>query len=190
MSSFARVLVRLAVRVIARPLEVHERLPDRAAAIIVLGSPVRPDGSVSRPVEERLNEAVALWQRGLAPLVCLTGGKTRGASIAEAEAMAARLLVMGVPRSALLVEDGSRTTRENALNCAQLLAGGAEVVLVSQPFHLRRSRMWFRRFGMKPRAHWIADSLQYDDAGRAVRWVAREYGAWVYELIQGAVRGR
>ncbi len=125
---------------------------------------------------ERVRAGVELWQRGAAPILCMTGGMTRDAPTAEAAAMAAVAAVAGVPETALLVEPAALTTHENARNVARILLpqGKARVLLVTQPFHLRRARMWFRRYGLDARGWLITDSLQFR-APRALRWVLREY---------------
>ena len=59
-------------------------------------------------------------------------------------------LGLGVPPSACLLEEESRTTRENARFTAQLLRarGIQQVLLVSDGYHLPRARMLFRREGI------------------------------------------
>ncbi|MBC7974045.1 MAG: YdcF family protein, partial [Myxococcales bacterium] len=57
--------------------------------------------------------------------------------------------------------------------------------LVTQPFHGRRSLRLFRHAGFDARVWHIADSLQYRDRRRAMRWLVREYAAWVLLLLRG-----
>jgi uncharacterized SAM-binding protein YcdF (DUF218 family) len=56
--------------------------------------------------------------------------------------------------------------------------------LVTQPFHGRRAARVFRAEGFEPHVWHIADSLQYRDRVRAVRWLVREYAAWAKELAR------
>jgi uncharacterized SAM-binding protein YcdF (DUF218 family) len=58
------------------------------------------------------------------------------------------------------------------------------VWLVTQPFHARRALRLFRAAGLDARAWHIADSVQYRDRGRAVRWLVREYAAWAKLLLR------
>jgi uncharacterized SAM-binding protein YcdF (DUF218 family) len=171
-------LLRSLVRMLSRPLELRDK-PAPADAIVVLGAPLRPDGRLSDVLEERVRAGVELWQRGLAPLLCMSGGRGPGvrAEIAEADAMAARARELGVPAAALVIEGESANTSKNAKNIAMILGsrGARRVLLVTQPFHLRRSAMWFRRAGLEVNGYWIADSLQYREAVRGLRWVGKEY---------------
>lgn len=200
---------------LARPLRVADRVAassvggadsvPRARAIIVLGAPLAPDGLLSELGAERVRAAAELWERGGAPRVVVSGGVTRGAARSEAAGMAEGLVALGVPRPAILLEEHSRTTAENAARCAELLgapsealaeapdeaeatrseAPHGEVWLVTQPFHARRAQRYFRRAGFAPRVWHIADSIAERDPRAAVRWSLREYLAWVKALTWG-----
>ena len=134
---------------------------------------------------ERVAAALALWRAGGGRCVVATGGVTHGARRAEADALAEALRAGGVPADALVVERASRTTAENAaLTAAALARRGARTVwVVTQPFHARRAAYLLTRAGLDARAWHIADSLQYRDRARAVRWLVREYGAWARLLL-------
>src|SRR5690606_34125012 len=120
---------------------------------------------------------VGLWQRGAAPLLCVTGGGPPGR--VEADAMAERALALGVDPAALRVERRSRSTEENARFTAAMLAAERcrTVWIVSQPFHLARARYLFRRAGLAALAWHADDSVQFRQPGRALKWLAREYAA-------------
>jgi uncharacterized SAM-binding protein YcdF (DUF218 family) len=86
-----------------------------------------------------------------------------------------------LPAEALLLESASQTTVENAHRVAEILAerGMRRVLVVTTPFHLRRSVRWFRRAGLVAEGWFIVDSVQFRDARRGLRWIAREYGSWL-----------
>jgi uncharacterized SAM-binding protein YcdF (DUF218 family) len=153
---------------------------------VVLGAPVRADGSLRDVVEERVQAGVALWRRGLAPLLCMTGGRGPGivAAISEASAMARRAEELGVPARCLLLEDASRNTSTNARNINMLLRRGraGRVIVVTQPFHSRRSVLWFRRMGLEAVAYRIEDSVQFRQPRRGFRWVLKEYASLARDL--------
>jgi uncharacterized SAM-binding protein YcdF (DUF218 family) len=120
----------------------------RAEAIVVLGARLLPDGSPGNALSRRIAVGIALWHRGAAPLLLLSGGG--GRVRAEADAMAEAALAAGVPRSALLIEPRSGNTLENAVESAALLRrrGLRSVLLVSERYHLYRARLLFRRAGL------------------------------------------
>lgn len=173
---FRRVLLRALARGLSAPLARGDAFRP-ADAIVVLGARLTPEGELSALLEERVRAGVGLWQRGGAPILCVTGGGPPGR--VEADAMAAHALALGLDRAALRVERQSLTTEENARYTAALL--GAEqcrtVWIVSQPFHLLRARWLFRRHGFEPLAWRVEDSVQYRWPGSGLRWVVREYAA-------------
>ena len=172
-------------RVLEAPLEVRDAWAV-ADVIVVLGVPLRGD-RLSTIGRERVDAAAALWRAGAAPRVCVTGGRTSGAARSEAEVMAAALEAHGVPADAIVIEPTALHTAANAAACAGLLLprGWRHVWLVTQPFHSRRARYLFRRAGFAARAWHVVDSVQYARRDRALRWLVREYGAWVRGVLPG-----
>ncbi|WP_243391600.1 YdcF family protein [Pseudohalioglobus lutimaris] len=125
-----------------------------AEAIVVLGGATRGDTHMSSMADlnaraDRLTHAVALYKANKAPLVLLSGGAPEG-SRAEALQMADFLELMGVPRTALLLEQQSRDTRQNASYSGVLLEarGVKRILLVTSAFHLRRAVPLFEREGL------------------------------------------
>jgi uncharacterized SAM-binding protein YcdF (DUF218 family) len=172
----SRPVLAQVARVLGAPLAVKDPLAP-LDAIVVLGAPLGRGGRVTDIVAERAAAAAALWRAGGAPLVCPTG---RG----EADAIADLLVAAGVPEAALRVERDARNTYENALRSAALLAADdvRAVWLVTQPFHGRRARWWFRRAGLEARVWHIDDSVQFRHPARGLGWVVREYAAWARAL--------
>ena len=58
------------------------------------------------------------------------------------------------------------------------------VWIVTQPFHGRRARRCFRRAGLDARVWPIVDGIEEREPSRALRWIAREYAAWLRELTR------
>lgn len=113
-------------------------------AIVVLGCRVRPDGTASPALARRARHAAALYRRGLAPVVVLTGGVgTHPPSEARAAAVVAR--AEGVPAEALVLEERSTSTEENAREAARLI-DAERVLVVSDAYHAFRAERVFRRY--------------------------------------------
>lgn len=128
-----------------------------AEAIVVLGgatkSAVPPRLSVDLSEEgDRLLYAAQLYQRSLAPLVIVSGGRIdwRGRGSSESADMAAILRQIGVPASAILQEPDSLNTYENAVNVKKILdsRGIRRVLLVTSAIHMPRSLLIFQRQGI------------------------------------------
>ncbi|WP_233151492.1 YdcF family protein [Mycobacterium lehmannii] len=114
--------------------------PAPADAAIVLGAAV--DGDKPSPVlEERLRHAAALYESGQIDWVVLTGGVGQGDTLSESQAGRDWLIKAGVPADRLLIENRSRTTRQNFVYAQPLLAEHEinRVLIVSDPLHMRRA---------------------------------------------------
>lgn len=111
----------------------------RADAIVVLGA-AQYDGRPSAILRARLDHGIALFEAGVAPYLVVTGGKAEGDRTTEAASARAYVLGRGVPRSAILVEDRGRTTRESLRGVADILRAHdlTRVVFVSDRTHMLR----------------------------------------------------
>jgi uncharacterized SAM-binding protein YcdF (DUF218 family) len=121
-----------------------------ADAIVVLGAALRPDGTPGEPLLRRIRHGIELFKAGGAPRLVLCGGGGRGSGRSEAAAMRDIALAAGVPAEAMLLDERSTSTYENAVETAALLRthGLRTVLLVSERFHLPRARMLFRLNGV------------------------------------------
>ncbi|HEY5922649.1 MAG TPA: YdcF family protein [Kofleriaceae bacterium] len=171
-------MIGLVAKLLEAPLAVRDVAAAPRDAIVVLGAPLSPRGELTPILDERVAAAAALYRAGGGRHVVASGGTTHGAPRAEAAALAAGLRAAGIRD--VLVEDQSLTTAQNARFTAELLAplGVRTIWLVTQPFHGKRAALLFRRAGLEPQLWHIADSVQYRDRKRAVRWLLREYGSW------------
>lgn len=127
-----------------------------AEAIILLGGGTRGKTPGGRYADtnaqgDRLWEVVRLWRAGKAPRIIISGGGPEG-EISEAQLMADILVSVGVPRSAMVLEERSRNTHDNAVYTAQLLRDQQldSVLLVTSAFHMRRALACFAAQGVSP----------------------------------------
>jgi len=133
--------------------KVNEETLPKADAIVILGGGqyygwlkkqnIRLDDLES----SRVAAGARAWLAGRAPVIILTGGKT--GRISEAQRMAEAINRLGVPDSALLLEERSRSTRDNALYTAALAKprGVRTVLLVTSGLHMPRAVLVFREAG-------------------------------------------
>jgi uncharacterized SAM-binding protein YcdF (DUF218 family) len=124
--------------------------PTRPAdAIVVLGSAVLPGERPSPSLARRIGRGIELWQAGLAPVLVPSGGVGRFPP-SEAEVMARVARAGGVPDSALVLERAATSTSESAEHVRVLAEshGWQRLILVSEPYHLRRASLLFRSEGL------------------------------------------
>jgi uncharacterized SAM-binding protein YcdF (DUF218 family) len=110
-----------------------------AGAIVVLGA-AEYDGVPSEALRLRLDHAIDLYRRGVAPIVVLTGGRQQGDRFTEAGVGFLHLRAAGIPESALRLENQGTDTWESLKAASRFLRaeGVHEVVLVSSPYHSLR----------------------------------------------------
>ena len=118
-------------------------------AIVVLGSAVWPGEQPSPSLSRRIGRGIELWKAGLALVLVPSGGVGRYPP-AEAEVMARVARAGGVPDSALVLDLEATSTSESAEKIRALAAahGWQRVILVSEPYHLRRASLMFRSAGL------------------------------------------
>jgi uncharacterized SAM-binding protein YcdF (DUF218 family) len=122
----------------------------KADAIVVLGA-AQWDGKPSPVLRARVDHAIALWRRGMAPVLVMTGGQAPGDTTSEAAVERRYAMSHGVPSDAIRTEARSRNTSESLRNVAAMLPGESRnVILVSDGFHMLRLSILARRFGLRP----------------------------------------
>jgi uncharacterized SAM-binding protein YcdF (DUF218 family) len=123
-----------------------------ADVIVILGSRVNAGGVPGVALTRRTQHAVALYQHGLAPAIICSGGQAGSETSTEAAAACHLAASLGVPPAALLLESQARSTEENALDTAAIMAvhGWRTVLVVSDGYHLYRADLLFQRAGLIP----------------------------------------
>jgi uncharacterized SAM-binding protein YcdF (DUF218 family) len=122
-----------------------------ADAIVVLGA-AQYVGRPSPVLRARVDHAVSLWKRGLAPTLILTGGTGVGDTTSEAAVARKYAMSKGVPDHAIVIERHGRTTSESMQAVARIMDDRERntVILVSDPFHMLRLSILARRYGLVP----------------------------------------
>ena len=120
-----------------------------ADAIVVLGA-AQYAGRPSPVLKARLDHGIALFKKGMAPRLILTGGRGEGDTTTEAAVGRRYAMRHGVPASAILLEDVGRTTDESMHGVASIMhdAGVKRALLVSDRFHMLRLDILARRHGI------------------------------------------
>ena len=135
-------------------------LPRRADAAVLLTGIAEVNKSPHDRVylgtgADRLTHVLWLYRAGRVRRILVSGdsGAVLTKAHTEAHDLVTLLRLAGVPNSAIILEDKSRNTRENALLARQLLAGMPELdtlILVTSAFHQRRALGCFTKVGLRP----------------------------------------
>lgn len=156
---------------------------ERYGAIVILGGAMSPASPPRRvypdlsDAADRVWHAARLYRHGIATRIIASGGKStglehRGDIASEATSMRQLLMDLGIPAKAIILEETSRTTHENA-TFTKKLVGNQRVALVTSAFHMPRAHAIFEKAGIP------ADAFPTDfrvspetDAGWA-RWLPK-----------------
>ncbi len=122
--------------------------------IVVLGGDLRPGNltsadRVANTSLVRVMEAIRLWKGIPGSQVVLSGGTISHRVMTTASGMALLAEELGVPRDAILLEEESWDTEDEARVLKSVL-GTAPFALVTSAFHMPRSVRLFRQKGLNP----------------------------------------
>ena len=133
---------------LAMPLLRIASNPTKADVIVILSGGRYHDGSLNEAALSRTIAGVRLYMRGLAPRLLFSGGPCCGQSASVL--MADLAMDLGVPRSAVLLEERSNRTHDSAINSAAILrtSGMKTAILVTSPLHMLRARLAFQAAGV------------------------------------------
>lgn len=181
-----------------------EAMP-KADVIVLLGGgmyptpPEWPHAGMGASAD-RVWHAARLYHAGKAPWIIASGGSMgwSGERRSGAESMRELLLAFGVPDSAILLEERSRNTHDNAVFSAEIMheRGLETALLVTSALHMHRSAAVFRAAGLPFTAaatdfeiapepahilRWLPDAQALADSTRALK----EYLGLVVYRIRG-----
>lgn len=141
-----------------------------ADAILVLGA-AQYNGRPSPVLRARLDHAIDLYERGLAPRIIFTGGIGAGDTLSEAEVSRRYAVRRGVPEPAILVERAGETSAQSVGAAAALMhaEGMTSALVVSDSYHMMRLELLARRAGIRPHRAPAANA-PIDRGTRQTRW--------------------
>jgi uncharacterized SAM-binding protein YcdF (DUF218 family) len=131
--------------------------------LIVPGGALLPDQILAESSYWRAVYAVRVYRQDHPRQILFSGG------FQLAEAMRDFAASSGVPPEVLRTENGSRTTRENALYAKELVGAqpGTKVLLTSD-YHMYRARRTFEKLGIPVQPYPVPDALK-----RSASWKGR-----------------
>ncbi|MEM7014619.1 MAG: YdcF family protein, partial [Verrucomicrobiota bacterium] len=147
---------------------------------VILGGKVFPSGTPSRSLRVRIEHGLRLYQEGRVQQLLVSGGLGKEGHD-EAVVMRDYLIRKGVPASDIIVDSNGLNTRRTATFTATELQrqNANSVIVVSQYFHITRSKLACRQAGIR---------VVRGSAPKAFQWrdcisVSRELiGIWAYVL--------
>jgi uncharacterized SAM-binding protein YcdF (DUF218 family) len=164
----------------------------KADVIVVLEGGIYSDGELSWFTLMRTVKGVELYKKGYANKILFSGcTNPNPLKIPEENGMARVAINLGVPPQAILLEDKSTRTYENALKTAEMMKANnlTTALLVTSAAHMKRSMLSFEHAGVKVFAAPAEPIEMYanDSMERLLffKTVMREYAALIMYKIRG-----
>ena len=150
---------------------------------LVLGSKVELDGKPSLRLKARLDKAAELFHAGNFPKIIVSGGVGKE-GFDEAAVMHDYLTTHGVPPERIIVDSLGVTTFASAKNTVQISQrmGFKSVLVVSQHFHIPRSRIALERSGILTIHSAHAEFFEWRDIYSSLRETAG-YAAYLLRRV-------
>lgn len=175
---------------LAAPLTVAQP-PVHSEAIVVFAGGTGESGKPGQGYEERVAWAAQLYRWEYAKKLVFSSGYTY--AFREPEVMKALAISLGIPAEDILVEERAANTYQNVVNVRPILDrhGWKTVLLVSSPYHMRRSLLVFRKqapdVAVVPTP--IPHSVFFNRSGgvKLQHWwaILHEYAGIVYYWLKG-----
>lgn len=116
---------------------------------IILGSKVNTDGTLSERLEKRMQCGLKLYQEKRIKKIIVSGGLGKE-GFYEANKMSDYLIENNVPKEDILIDNYGNNTRETVKNSLQFKdIKESSIIVVSQYFHISRTKMLYRKSGVK-----------------------------------------
>jgi len=145
---------------------------------VVFGNKVNEDGSLSKRLTSRLDKGLELYRNGMVKRLVVSGGLGKEGHW-EGSKMAEYLVSNGVRDSDILVDNFGNTTHATAVNFKKMGIDAQSVILISQYYHITRSKLAFSKEGFD-KVHGVhCDIVEIRDAYA----LFREFFAYYKYLI-------
>lgn len=153
-----------------------------ADAAVVLGNTVERNGQPSERLKARLEKAVELYEKKLVGKIIVSGGfGVEG--FEEADVMRDYLVSRNIPESLIILDKDGYNTHKTAVNTKQIMQREnlRSVIIVSQYFHITRTRLAFEKAGIEKAGAAHADYFEWRD----IYSILREFTGF-YSYLFGA----
>lgn len=166
---------------------IHENPADLdpAEVAIVLGAQVKPDGTMSSMLADRVRQGVALWRAGKVKRI-LVSGDHGSWSYDEPTTMRRAMISSGVPREAIFTDHAGFNTRAS-MQRARDIFEIHDAIVVTQGFHMKRSLFLARQAGIETQGL-TADLHPY--GGQGLKSSGREIASRLKAVLESLTSSR
>lgn len=161
------VIVGAFIVLISLYLPVRDPLQKADAIIVVSGGDTKG----------RTMHGIDLYEQGWAPKIIFSGAAADPSSASNAKVMMAIAASRGVSMNAILLDEFSRDTKENAVGTKSIAGNYKIIILVTSDYHQRRLYSEFKKeYGAS--TEFINSPAKDKHWGRKT-WYLTPYGWWI-----------
>ena len=148
---------------------------------VILGTTVNPDGTLSQRLEKRMECGLKLYQDARVKKIIVSGGLGKEEFL-EGDKMKEYLIGKGIPDSLVIVDNKGNNTTATVANTLKMRDSlhYNSVIVVSQYFHVTRTKMLFRKEGFENISSVSPDYSEYRDFYS----LFREFFAYYYDRLK------
>ena len=145
----------LSINPLQQAYPVLSKLPQNVHYIVVLGGGSTPikhapaNNTVNYTSTMRLVEGIRLWRQQPRTKLLLSGANYAYPQFNDGDTMAKTAELLGVPRSAIIIENKALDTASQAIAIHKMI-GKQPFALVTSAYHIPRSMRLFKAQGMHP----------------------------------------
>ncbi|MFC1687221.1 YdcF family protein [Patescibacteria group bacterium] len=171
----------------------HEDKLQNADVIIVLGSGLHDNGSLTPNGQERVLQGAILLEQSYGSMMLMSGGQYENTSYYESEQMSLHAQSLGVPETYIITERESTSTYENALFSKEIMAENMweDALVVTSAFHSKRACNVFKAQNISvtciPADPDLVPRISLIDRLVDFWSIMREYGATMYYSMKGYI---
>lgn len=153
----------------------------KADIAVILGNKVNEDGTLSERLEKRMECGLELYKSGRVKKIVVSGGFGKE-GFYEGDKMKEFLINNKVPDSVIIVDNHGDNTLATVLNTLKLKDSlqFKSLIVVSQYFHLSRTKMLFRKHGFDKTDGVSPDYFERRDFYSLPREFPAYYADWLF----------
>lgn len=114
--------------------------------VVILGNKVHENGQLSERLKARVDKGLEWYQKGRCQKILVSGGLGKEGHL-EGDAMAAYLIQKGVPAAVVIIDNKGDNTQASAENTKALFSEQTSITIISQYYHISRTRLAFQKVG-------------------------------------------
>ena len=151
---------------------------EKSEYAVMLGNQVYPSGEPSERLEARLERAAELFRNGTVQKIIVSGGLGKEGHD-EAAVMKRYLETQGIPAVAVIADSYGNNTHLTARNAKQWANTAKPIIVISQLYHLSRTKMAFGHVGFTQVGAAYPQYFEWRDVYASLRELPAWFSYWL-----------